>query len=109
VSTSRVAAIGQDQRKLATLPKLFGARFFQSRRRDAKKVRIFYHRGILIVLSLVCPNSPPTRAPMQAAPARFRARRKTAGGDGGNIKSSQELKVQNDEILKQQQAASRSS
>ena len=53
----------------------------------------------------VAQNSEPTPATMQAAPPALVADAKQQAEMAENVKQLQELKVQNDEILKQQQAA----
>ncbi len=78
-------------------PKLFGSREFipVAEADDANSANIHNHRGNTYrCCHWCCPNSPTHTGPDAGGAARFRARREL-----------QELKVQNDEILKQQQAA----
>ena len=72
-----------------------------------QKVRIFIITAAILISAVigVAQTLQPTPAPMQAAPPAFVPDAKQQAEMAENIKELQELKVQNDEILKQQQAA----
>jgi len=70
-------------------------------------VRIFIITAAILIGAVigVAQTLQPTPAPMQAPPPAFVPDAKQQAEMAENIKELQELKVQNDEILKQQQAA----
>jgi hypothetical protein len=72
-----------------------------------QKVRIFIITAAILIGAVigVAQTLQPTPAPMQAAPPAFAPDAEQQAEMAENIKELQELKVQNDEILKQQQAA----
>ena len=72
-----------------------------------QKVRILIITAAILIGAVigVAQTLQPTPAPMQAAPPAFVPDAKQQAEMAENIKQLQELKVQNDEILKQQQAA----
>ena len=71
------------------------------------KVRIFIITAAILIGAVigVAQTLQPTPAPMQAATPAFVPDAKQQAEMAENIKQLQELKAQNDEILKQQQAA----
>lgn len=72
-----------------------------------QKVRIFIITAAILIGAVigVAQTLQPTPVPMQAAPPAFVPDAKQQAEMAENIKELQELKAQNDEILKQQQAA----
>jgi hypothetical protein len=72
-----------------------------------QKVRIFIITGAILIGAVigVAQTLEPAPAPMQAATPALVPDAKQQAEMAENIKELQELKVQNDEILKQQQAA----
>ena len=72
-----------------------------------QKVRIFIITAAILIGAVigVAQTLQPASAPMQAATPALVSDAKQQAEMAENIKELQELKVQNDEILKQQQAA----